>query len=201
MHNRDRLENLTANSPDLKKTGNWPLIVGIFLFFFIVALGFFFAGKVLLCRNLYGRPFPTGITSEIYELGEEGFKTWQTTACVVNMRSVSEGEAFLKVGFFDKFWRMHTYNARLGGKSPSVGVCTKTGTCELKNPGEFIGNLKKGSVIELFFVTRNDGFELLDSSEQGEAYWSFIGKLKEALLKKSGFPKSIQFIQVSQLKF
>lgn len=182
------------------RSSKLPLVViGVFLlvvvFFFV--LGILIEGRVLVCRNIFGQPYPTGIISEAYEFENEGFQVWKTTACIKDVYAVSADEAIIEIGYFDKFWRMHTYKARLGGKNPLVGICTRE-LCSLKKPEEFIGNIDKGDLVELTFVTEDSNSQSLDS-ELADSYLAFVEKLKEALLQKTGFPKSEQILQIWEI--
>ncbi|MFZ5932851.1 MAG: hypothetical protein ACOYT7_02125 [Patescibacteria group bacterium] len=196
-----QIDNPSTAEQTSTKSNKLPLLaIGAFVilvaFFFV--LGILIKKGVLLCRNVLGRPYLTGIVSEAYEFEDEGFQDWKTTACIRDIQSVSADEAFIEIGYFDKFWWMHIYKARLGGKSPLVGVCTSD-RCSAKTPEEFIGSIKKGDLVELFIVTRDKNFQLLDSSELADSYLSFIEKLKAALLQKTSFPKSEQVIQISEI--
>ncbi len=194
-------KNISSEQSKDKSSKATLLIIGalLFLVIFFFILGILVTEKVLVCRDIFGRPYSTGVLSNVYEFGDAEFQAWTTIACIAKVQNISENEAFLKIGYFDKFGRMHAYNARLGGRNPLVGVCANTKGCELTPPGEVISNIKRGDLLELFIVTQDKNFQMLDSSEQTESYLIFIEKLKKALLEKSGFPKGEYFIQISQI--
>lgn len=182
------------------------IVFGFLIIFTISLIVIFFLPSFHICRKKLILPFDTGLVSKNYEFGDGKFTAWLTTACVVKVENVSEKETIIKLGYFDKFMRIHTYNARLGGEQSKVGFCPlrPDGTvikCQTGEPKDVVKNLIIGQTNLFFIVMKDDSGSVLSINEQTLDYSLFIDNFKNALINKDHFPAPSHLLQISQMEY
>lgn len=170
-------------------------IVTVILCFLL--LGFYFLSN-LPCRGAFGVPQYTGkVRNGEFEFGDADFSAISVEACVVSIQSKTDNETFLKIGFFDKYWRLKKYTARLGGKVSKVAIC-KLSTCTTLDSGKLANELVSGNVYNLFLVNGDENNQIIDESPT--EYKIHVNLVKKAILMENNFPNMDGVIQISQVE-
>ncbi|KKU02805.1 MAG: hypothetical protein UX52_C0030G0003 [Candidatus Amesbacteria bacterium GW2011_GWA1_46_35] len=189
------------NAPSLKKTLLF-LFISVFLISF--ALLFYLIISLSPCRNWYGKPFDTGLSSLNFQSANEYFQLFDTDACIISVSEKSDpvfpnSSERLKIGYFDSFWKLHIYPARIGGSSYSgeqlgAGLCFQDKdslSCRIASPSEILSNLKTGELAKLQIVVKDNGEEVWEGAKQNSKYKNIFDQLSQALRTGKKFPKNL----------
>jgi hypothetical protein len=181
------------------------LIFVLLLIFTTINLLALYVLPNLPCREKWGVPKYTGLVKDgEYEFGDNrGFTVWATEACFLDILEESVGLARIKVGYFDNYWRLRSYEARIGGILPQVGLCVHeagNNKCNLVKPSEATSKMNENDVVTLYIVIEDKEGQSLSLDDQDSSYLNFIDNLKKALLSNKAYPITSNYIQISQVR-
>lgn len=177
---------------------------------FVLLIFIFFVGIFLIyqyfrlspCRKWFGAPqSETGINNiEAAETEIKYMKLLNAKFCLLDIGKTQDSQfphdsLKVTIGFFDRWWRLHRYSARIGGKlndgtpiKASFCVPANIGyKCRLYSVDEVKNTLVAGSIIAGHIITSDSApwqNSIIVNKHQGT-----INKIVAAAKKGKGFPK------------